>query len=455
MTLDNRPEDTPDISSTNELALALRAGEKPEREFRVGMEHEKIGLLEDTLEPLPYSGPRSIEAILEMLIDRLGFSPVMEQGRDLIALTKQGTAVSLEPGGQLELSGAILENNHQTCRELTEHRDITRSLGKELGVVWLGVGHTPFARRDELDWVPKTRYGIMRRYLSGQGDRALDMMLRTGTVQANFDWSDEADMVLKMRAASSVTSLVSAIYANSSIVEGKTTGWVSERQRIWRSVDPDRSGLLTFVFDEDFGYERYVEWALDVPMFFIRREGRYVQSVTGMPFRAFLKHGCDGHRARFSDWEDHLTTLFPEVRIKAYLEVRGADCCDRELNCALPALWKGLLYHRPAAEAACELTAHWTPSEREQAIVAVARQGLEAEVAGQSILDLAHEMVDISRDGLIAQRALNAVGHDETGYLDPVYEVIENGRSPGKVAAELWDGSMRKDPKKLIGHYRF
>ncbi len=455
MTLDNRPEDTPEISGIDDLLGIFAAAEKPENEFRVGMEHEKIGLLEDTLEPVPYFGTRSIEAVLKQLIDRLGFVPVKEHGKDIIALVKAGTAISLEPGGQLELSGAVLENNHQTCRELTEHRDITRKLGEDLGIIWLGVGHTPFASKEQISWVPKTRYDIMRRYLSTRGKRALDMMLRTGTVQANFDWSNEADMVLKMRAATSVTSIVSAIYANSAIVEGKTTGWVSERQRIWLSVDRDRCGLLTFVFDDDFGYRRYVEWALDVPMFFIRRDGRYVESVTGMPFRTFLEHGHDGHRARISDWEDHLTTLFPEVRLKAYLEVRGADCCDRDMNCAFPALWKGLLYDRDSTEAACALTKDWSIPDRQQALIDVARHGLGASVRGRPMRDLAHELVDIARDGLAAQQALNAHGKDETEFLVPIDEVVEDGRSPGQVAAKLWEGEARGNIRRLVEHYRF
>ncbi len=454
MTLDNRPEDAPEITSIDELEDHLRAAEKPPSAFRVGMEHEKIGLLEDTLQPVPFSGTRSIEAVLKMLVDRFGFSSYTENS-DLVALTKADTTISLEPGGQFELSGAVLENNHQTCRELNDHRDITRAIGDELGIIWLGVGHTPFARRDEISWVPKKRYSIMRRYLSKRGERALDMMLRTGTVQANYDWSDEADMVLKVRTASAVTSIVSAIYANSAIIEGKTTGWASERQRVWLSVDPDRCGLPTFVFDEDFGYRRYVEWALDVPMFFIRRGGKYLDNVTGMPFRHFLEHGHEGHRARHSDWEDHLTTLFPEVRLKAYIEVRGADCCDRELNCAYPALWKGLLYHPPAAEAACELTSDWSELEREEALVEVARHGLTAKVNGRSINDLARELTDIAHQGLVDQRSLNDHGEDETKFLEPIYSLIEQGKSPGAIAAELWSGEMREEPRALVDYYRF
>jgi glutamate--cysteine ligase len=454
MSLDNRPEDAPEIDGIDALVDGLRAAETPRERFRVGMEHEKIGLLEEDLSPVPYHGDRSIATVLRLLSERRGFTPYYE-GDHVIALTKAGTAISLEPGGQLELSGAVLESNHQTCRELTEHRDFTRTIGDELGILWLGVGHTPFARRDEIFWVPKARYGIMKRYLPARGDRALDMMLRTGTVQANYDWSDEADMVRKMRAATAVTSLVSAIYANAAIVEGEVTGWVSERQRSWLSVDPDRCGLPTFVFDEDFGYRRWVEWALDVPMFFIRREGRYVEGVAGMPFRTFLEKGFEGMRARISDWEDHLTTLFPEVRLKAYLEVRGADCCDRDLNCALPALWKGLLYDDEATDAALALTRSWSLEGRRQLVADVARLGLGASVDGHRVLDLCRELVEIAREGLASQRALNDLGEDETKFLGPIDRLLDGGKSPGQIAAEKWTGALGRDPRKLAEHYRF
>ena len=283
----------------------------------------------------------------------------------------------------------------------------------------------------------------------------LDMMLQTGTVQSNFDYASEEDFVLKMRAATAVSSIVSAIYANASIVEGKTVGWASWRQRIWRDVDPDRSGILHFVFDPDFGYRRYIEWALDVPMFFIRRGGSYVGEIAGTPFRHFLENGWDGTRARLSDWNDHLTTLFPEVRAKGYIEVRGADCCDKDLNCAHPALWKGILYDRTACEQALELAGAWTREEREASLTDVARDGLGAKVRGRTLLELAWDLFAISRDGLIRQRPGEHPDMTEAPFLDPIRRVLQSGKSPGTIAAELWDGEFQHDKHKLVEHYRF
>lgn len=436
------------------LVDLMRRAEKREGCVRVGMEHEKIGLVAADLSPLPYSGPASIESVFRILVERFGFERFLE-GEDTIALVKAGTSVSLEPGCQLELSGAILKDIFETCQELTEHRDLTRAVGDELGILWLGVGHRPFATKDQVHWVPKTRYRIMRQYLPTRGSMGLDMMLQTGTVQSNFDFSSEEDFVRKMRAAMAVTSIVSAIYANAAIVEGKTIGWASWRQRIWRDMDPDRSGLLHFVFDPDFGYRRYVEWALDVPMFFIRRGGHYVDGVTGTPFRKFLESGWEGAHATLSDWNDHLTTLFPEVRAKGYIEVRGADCCDRDLNCAHPALWKGLLYDRQATDAAWELGRHWTRAEREQLLWDVARHGLDARVRDESMLELARELLAIAREGLVRQRPGVHPDMTEAPFLDPIGAVLERGKSPGRVAAELWDGEFAHDRHRLVEHYRF
>ncbi len=454
MSLDKGSEQAPEITGVDMLVESFQRAEKPEEKFRVGMEHEKIGLIAADLTPLPYSGPASIESVFRVLVERLGFERFKE-GDDTIALVKEGTSVSLEPGGQLELSGAILKDIFATCSELTEHRDLTRELGDELGILWLGVGHRPFATKEQVQWVPKTRYRIMRTYLPTRGSMGVDMMLQTGTVQSNFDYASEEDFVRKVRTATAVTSIVSAIYANAAIVEGKTVGWTSWRQRIWRDVDPDRSGLLHFVFDPDFGYRRYVEWALGVPMFFIRRSGYYVGEIAGTPFRTFLQRGWDGTRATMADWNDHLTTLFPEVRAKGYIEVRGADCCDKDLNCAHPALWKGILYDREACDAAWELGRHWTRDERETLLVDVARHGLDATVRGRSVLDLARELLAIASAGLVRQMPGNHPDTTEAPFLDPIGAVLERGKSPGRVAADLWDGEFAHDKHRLVEHYRF
>ncbi len=447
------PESTPLIEGVDDLVETFRRGEKPADRFRVGMEHEKIGLDASTLEPIPYFGQRGIEAVLRRG-EVLGFEPLEEDGH-IVGLARDGTSVTLEPGGQLELSGAILHNNHETCRELTEHAFLAHGIGDELGIVWIGGGHHPFARRQAVPWMPKARYRVMRDYLPRRGQRALDMMQLTCTVQANFDYASEEDMVRKMRAALSVTSLVSALYANSPLREGKPTGWVSERQRIWLDVDPDRTGLCPFVFDEDFGYRRWVEWALDVPMFFLRRGGKTLGGICGTPFRRFLEEGFEGHRAHVGDFEDHLTTLFPEVRLKGYIEVRGADGCRRELNCALPALWKGILYDAEACAAATELMADTDPATREALRRAVARDGLQAVVGEVRVLERARELLHISAEGLRRQAALDENGRDERVYLDPLAELVEAGESPGHRLLALWEGAWQRRPEALVAHCRF
>ncbi|MDF1563774.1 MAG: glutamate--cysteine ligase [Deltaproteobacteria bacterium] len=448
------PDQTPIIESIGQLEAYFRGHEKPRDAFRVGMEHEKVGLSSSTLQPLAYFGPGGIEEVLKRGVEEAGFEPIYEH-EAIIGLKRDGTSVTLEPGGQLELSGAILEDNHATCKELTEHAALVHRIGDDLGILWLGTGHHPFARREDIHWMPKGRYAIMRSYLPTRGGRALDMMLRTGTVQANYDYASEEDMVRKMRAALSVTSLVSAIYANSPLVEGKLTGWVSERQRIWLDVDPDRTGLLPFVFDEDFGYQRYLEWALDVPMFFLRRRGQFLSKICGVPFRRFLEEGFEGIQPRMGDFEDHLTTLFPEVRLKGYLEVRGADGCRRDLNCALPALWKGILYDDDASEAAIALMADVDARGRERLREAVAREGLEAKVDQVNVLERARELLAISQEGLKRQACLDANGRDERVYLEEVDRILSLGKSPGHLVAEFWQKDWGAHPERLAEHCKF
>ena len=455
MSLDSKSEDSPEIEGVDALVASFASKESDPRALRIGMEHEKFGLLTDTLAPLPYSGPRSIEAVFTRMVDDHGFDRFNEGG-DTIALVKDGTSISLEPGCQLELSGAVLHDNFETCRELTEHRDLVGALGEELGIVWLGVGHTPFARLEDFEWPPKERYRIMRRYLPTRGRHGLEMMVRTGTVQSNFDYASEADMVDKMQTALAVTPIVSAIYANSAIVEGEVAPYTSVRQQIWLDVDPDRTGLTPWIMDDDFGYRAWVEWALDVPMFFIRRGGRYLGGVTGTPFRHFLEHGFEGYRARATDWSDHLSTLFPEVRLKeGYLEVRGADCCDRDLNCAHPALWKGILYDDDARAAARALMVDLDADARERLRRDVARDGLAARTERAPVIELARELVAIARAGLRRLHPITAE-RDETGFLDPIDRLLEErGASPGRIAAELWEGELGRDPRRLVEHYRF
>ena len=330
------------VESIEDAVAYFRVGEKPRDAWRVGTEHEKLGLYESDLSPVPYEGERGIEALLERLAEVDGWQRIQEAGRT-IALGRDGMSITLEPGGQLELSGEPKRTTFETCDEFQSHLVLMRRVSEEFGIVWLALGSEPFHPIEDAPRMPRVRHEIMRSYLPTRGSLALEMMHQTGTVQANFDFADEPDMVEKLRCAMAVTPVVSAIYANSGVTCGKANGFVSRRLHIWQHTDPDRCGLLPFVFDEDFGYAAWARWAFEVPTFFLVREGRYIPTG-GLPFGHFVRDGFRGERASLADFERHLTTLFPEVRIKRYMEVRGADAVPPQLTCSLPALWKGLLY---------------------------------------------------------------------------------------------------------------
>jgi glutamate--cysteine ligase len=454
VSLDRRsaPELERPIGSVAELAGWLRSGEKEPARFRIGAEYEKIGLCADTYEPVPYEGPRGIGRVLERIAELDGWAPVEERGA-LIALEKNGASITIEPGGQLELSGLPLRTIHEVCAEFQEHLDVLRRAAEPLGIVWLGLGFSPLVAVGDAPRMPKERYRIMRQYLPTRGKLALHMMQLTATVQANVDFSGESDMVRKLRAATAVTPIVSAIFANSPLAEGRPSGFVSRRLDIWRDTDPDRCGLLHFVFDPDFGYERYVEWALDVPMFFVLRDGTYFPTP-GVSFREFLREGWRGHRARLRDFATHLTTLFPEVRLKKVIELRGADAQPAALSCAVPALWKGLLYDAQAADAALALVADWGSAEREEALRQAARSGLAGRVGDRKLLDLARELVSIGSVGL--DRLAAAAGDaDERRFLDPVWAQLELGKSPGQVVLERWEGEWGRSLPRLIEYARY
>jgi glutamate--cysteine ligase len=446
------PELERPIGSVAELAAWLRAGEKAPERFRVGAEYEKIGLQADSLEPVPYEGPRGIGRVLERIAELDGWSPVEERGA-LVALEKNGASITIEPGGQLELSGFPLRTLSEVSAEFEDHLDVLRRASEPLGLVWLGLGYSPLVPLGDAPRMPKERYRIMRQYLPTRGKLALHMMHLTATVQANVDFSDEADMVAKMRAATAVTPIVSAIFANSPLAEGRPSGFVSRRLDIWRDTDPDRCGLLHFVFDPDFGYERYVEWTLDVPMFFVVRDGTYFPTP-GVTFREFLREGWRGQRARLRDFATHLTTLFPEVRLKRVIELRGADAQPARLSCAVPALWKGLLYDPQAADAALALVADWGSTEREEALRQAARAGLAGRVGGRALLDLARQLVSIAAEGL--ERLDAAAGDDgERRFLDPLRAQLELGKSPGEVVLERWEGEWGRSLPRLIEYARY
>jgi len=441
------------LVKVSELVEELQAGEKPPEQWRVGTEHEKIGLRAEDLRPVPYHGERGIEAVLEGLARQDGWERIFE-GPNLVALHRDEASITLEPGGQLELSGAPLRTIHETCDEFHTHLDRVRRVSGPMGIIWLSLGANPLHTVEEIPQVPKGRYQVMRRFLPRRGELALAMMHLTATVQANLDYRDEADMVEKMRTAMGISPIVSALFANSSLAEGKPSGFVSRRIHIWQYTDPDRCGLLPFVFEPGFGYQRYVEWALDVPMFFVRRGDRFLPAG-GRTFRQFLEGGFEGSRATLADWDLHLTTLFPEVRLKRFLEVRGADAVPAGLICALPALWKGILYDTDARQAAWDLVSGWSFEERQAALDAVARRGLRARCVGGSVLELARELVSLAREGL---RRIGHAGQrdpDERPYLEPLEPLLETGRSPGQEILDHWERDWDRSIARLIEYARY
>ena len=446
------PRDQP-VEGTHDLLGYFRDAETPLEDWRVGTEHEKIGVYSDTGDRVPYEGPYGIGALLEKLSRETGWEPIREAGKT-IALVHDGASVTLEPGGQIELSGAPLRTSRETCVEFNTHVDVVKELSDEFGIAWLGLGIDPFHEVGDIPVMPKARYEIMRAYLPTRGGLALDMMHATATVQANFDYVDEADMTAKMRTALVATPIISALFANSSISGGKENGFASKRLMIWRDTDPDRCGLLPFVFDPDFGYESYMEWALDVPMFFLVRDGRY-HAGDGMTFRQFIDSGWQGQRPTIWDWDMHLTTLFPDVRLKRIIEVRGADTVPRDLICALPAVWKGFLYDEGARAAVWELLGETSFAELEAGQLDVAKRGLRADFGEKKVLDLAREVVSVSAEGLRRIAASGEEDRDERVFLDPLFEQIEKGKSPGEEIAERWRGEWGRNRQRLIEATRY
>ena len=433
------PADDPQaqpLTTLDQLLIPFHEAMKPVDRHRIGAEAEKFGVDAVTGAPLPYEGERSVCTVLEALIDRHGWHAESETpGGPLIALLRAGASVTLEPGGQLELSGAPLENIHQTCMEMSGHLAELRDISNELGILWLGIGFHPFATQAELPWVPKQRYGIMRRYLPARGLYGLDMMRRTATVQANFDYVNEEDALRKVRVSLRLSPLVTAMFANSPFHEGRLFGGRSYRARVWLSVDPDRQGLLPAVLERGRRFADYIEWALDAPMFLIKREGKVVEN-TGQSFRSFMKHGFRGYHATLKDWETHINTLFPEVRLKRTIEVRCADSLPANLVCALPALWTGILYDERALAEAEALTASFTAAELEAVRPAIIEQALHATWRGAPLAALAERVVDIAAGGLERRARLNKNGKDERVHLTRLSALVEKGWCPADALVE-------------------
>ncbi|MEM8663728.1 MAG: glutamate--cysteine ligase [Pseudomonadota bacterium] len=445
-------DDTP-IEDRAQLVDWLAAGEKPPADFRIGTEHEKFAFCLKKLTPVPYEGDNGIGAILKGMERLTGWEPISEKGAIIgLADPSGGGAISLEPGGQFELSGAPLENLHQTCREANGHLAQVRELAAELGIGFLGLGMAPTWSRADMPKMPKQRYDIMTAHMPKVGTRGIDMMYRTTTIQVNLDFASEADMVKKMRVGLALQPIATALFANSPFLDGAPNGIRSNRAAVWHDVDLARSGPIPFAFDEGFGYERYVEWAVDVPMYFVKRGDDYI-NATSATFREFMEGRFDvlpGERPTRGDWVNHLSTLFPEVRLKRFLEMRGADGGPWRRICALPALWVGLMYDEGVLDQAVALAGELSAEDRRALWLEVPRDGLTGQVGGRKVNDLARDVVALASEGLRRRAYASGDVADERGFLAPLEDAIHSGRTPADELLDAYKGSWKGDVTKVF-----
>ncbi|AYC99754.1 glutamate--cysteine ligase [Neorhizobium sp. NCHU2750] len=447
------------LSSVSELSAYLAQGPRPKDKFRIGTEHEKFVFFTKDNGPVPYFGDASISALLKGMQERLGWEPIMD-GDNIIGLGEQSGmgAISIEPGGQFELSGAPLETIHQTFAETNEHMALVKEIATPMGISFLGLGGSPKWSLSDTPRMPKSRYDIMTRYMPKVGAHGLDMMYRTCTIQVNLDFSSEADMAQKMRVSMKLQSVATALFASSPFTEGKPNGLLSWRGNIWRDTDNRRAGTLPFVFKPDFGFADYVEWALDVPMYFIVRDGKY-HDCTHVTFRQFMGGALKGEVAdwqpNMGDWTNHLSTLFPDVRLKRFLEMRGADCGPLGYIPALPAFWVGLLYDDAALGEADQLTADWTFEDVVAMRDAVPSKGLSAVIKGRPVLDVAREAVAISTRGLKARARLNAKGEDESIFLAPLEEVLAKKATLAEDLLALYHGDWKGSVEPVFDAFKY
>jgi len=453
-TTDNRP-----IESHDELIEWLSVGCKPKDEWRIGTEHEKFGFCAEKLTPVPYEGENGIRSILLAMKDKLGWTAIEDEG-NIIGLYNEngGGAISLEPGGQFELSGAPLENIHQTCRESNRHLAQVKEVSEEMGIGFLGIGASPVWTFEETPMMPKSRYNIMKRYMPKVGSQGHDMMFRTTTIQVNLDFSDERDMVRKMQVSLKLQSMASALFANSPFTNGKPNGLLSWRSDIWRDVDNQRGGYHPFMLEADFSFQKYAEWALDIPMYFIIRDGKYID-CTHITFRQFmegaLKGEIDDPVANIGDWGNHMSTLFPDVRLKRFLEMRGADGGPWQDICALPAFWVGLLYSNNALDAAEELVSNWTPNMVGELRDQVPAKGLRAEIDGKELIEFTSEALEISRLGLTERAKMNFENFDESIFLIPLQDTVALGKTPAERMLDKYYKKWNEDISKVFTEYAY
>jgi glutamate--cysteine ligase len=428
------------VTAKRQLVEYIEQGNKPKADWRIGTEHEKFVFDRKTLRPVSYEAPNGIGALLQGLT-RFGWERIEENGK-VIALAQNGESITLEPGGQFELSGAPLKNIHETCREVGTHLRQVKEVSDELGIGVLGMGFNPKWSRADTPWMPKGRYKIMGDYMPKRGNLGIDMMIRTCTVQTNLDYSSEADMVKKFRVSLALQPIATALFADSPFTEGKPNGYLSYRSHIWTDTDPDRCGILPFVFEDGMGFERYVDYMLDVPMYFVYRNGQYIDA-SGQSFRAFLEGklpALPGEVPTIGDWSDHMTTAFPEVRLKKFLEMRGADGGPWERLCALPAFWVGLLYDSEALDAAWDIVKSWTIADHEQLRREVPKLALKTPFHGRAVRELAQETIAIARAGLQRRGATDLGGMDESGFLNPLQIIADSGQTPAELKLDLYHG---------------
>jgi len=446
------------IERYEQMAEYLASGCKPKEDWRIGTEHEKFGFCKDSLLPLPYDGERSIHAVLSALRDRHDWQELREADQ-LIGLTKDGANISLEPGGALELSGAPLETIHETCDEVSVHLKEVKDIADEIGVGFIGLGAAPTWMHEEMPLMPKGRYKLMDAYMGKVGTMGRTMMRRTSTVQVNLDYSSEADMIQKLRVGIALQPVAVALFANSPFFEGQPNGHKSWRSRVWRDTDNARAGMIPFVFDDDFGFERWVEYALDVPMYFVYRDGKYIDAL-GQSFRDFLDGklpALPGEKPTLSDWADHLTTAFPEARIKKYIEMRGADGGQWRRLCALPAFWVGLCYEQDSLDAAWDLVKDWDAETREALRVTASVDGLCAKVGNIDMHELSKSVLDIAHAGL-AKRARPGAGGmipDETHFLNALMESVETKKTPADELMDHYNGAWAGDLNRIFAEFSY